>query len=54
MRFARAVVKARAPILILAVLLMIPSAVGMAKTRINYDMLSAPVIKWKKNAEEKM
>ncbi len=39
MRFARAVVKARAPILILAVLLMIPSVVGMAKTRINYDML---------------
>ena len=39
MRFSKAVVKCRVPILILALLLMIPSAVGMAKTRINYDML---------------
>ena len=39
MRFSKAVVKCRIPILILALLLMIPSAVGMAKTRINYDML---------------
>ncbi|MBR4359219.1 MAG: MMPL family transporter [Clostridia bacterium] len=39
MRFARAVVKNRAAILILAVLLLIPSVVGMARTRINYDML---------------
>ena len=39
MRFSKAVVKYRVPILILALLLMIPSAVGMAKTRINYDML---------------
>ena len=39
MRFSKAVVKYRIPILILALLLMIPSAVGMAKTRINYDML---------------
>lgn len=39
MKFARAVVKYRIPILILAVLLLIPSFVGMVKTRINYDML---------------
>lgn len=39
MRFSKAVVKCRVPILILTLLLMIPSAVGMAKTRINYDML---------------
>ena len=39
MRFSKAVVKYRVPILILALLMMIPSAVGMAKTRINYDML---------------
>lgn len=39
MQFSKAVVKYRVPILILALLLMIPSAVGMAKTRINYDML---------------
>lgn len=40
MRFAKAVVKYRIPILILAVLLMIPSVFGMAGTRINYDMLN--------------
>lgn len=39
MKLARAVVKYRIPILILAVLLLIPSFVGMVKTRINYDML---------------
>lgn len=39
MRFSKAVVKYRIPILILAVLLMIPSVLGMAATRINYDML---------------
>ncbi len=39
MRFAKAVVKNRIPILILAVILMIPSVIGMACTRINYDML---------------
>lgn len=39
MKFARAVVKYRIPILILAVLLLIPSFIGMVKTRINYDML---------------
>ena len=39
MRFSRAVVKYRIPILIIAVLLMIPSVLGMIGTRINYDML---------------
>ena len=39
MRFPKAVVKYRVPILILVLLLMIPSALGMAATRINYDML---------------
>lgn len=39
MRFAKAVVKYRIPILIISVLLMIPSVFGMAATRINYDML---------------
>lgn len=39
MRFSKAVVKYRIPILILALLLMIPSVLGMAATRINYDML---------------
>ena len=39
MRFSRAVVKYRIPILILAVLLMVPSVLGMIGTRINYDML---------------
>ena len=40
MRFSRAVVKCRIPILILTVLLMIPSVLGMAATRVNYDMLT--------------
>ncbi len=40
MRFAKAVVKCRVPILIIALLLMIPSVLGMAATRINYDMLT--------------
>ncbi len=39
MRFTRAVVKNRILILILALLLMIPSVIGIARTRINYDML---------------
>ncbi len=39
MHFSKAVVKLRIPILLLAVILMIPSALGMAATRINYDML---------------
>lgn len=40
MKFANAVVKLRIPILILTLLLMIPSVIGMAKTRVNYDMLT--------------
>ena len=40
MRFSKAVVKLRIPILILVAVLMIPSLIGMAKTRINYDMLN--------------
>ncbi|MCI8632424.1 MAG: MMPL family transporter [Lachnospiraceae bacterium] len=39
MHFSKAVVRYRVPILILALLLMIPSVLGMAGTRINYDML---------------
>lgn len=39
MRFSKAVVKHRILILVIAVLLMIPSALGMAATRVNYDML---------------
>lgn len=39
MHFSKAVVKYRIPILIIAVLLMIPSVIGMISTRINYDML---------------
>lgn len=39
MRFSKSVVKYRIPILIAALLLMIPSIFGMAATRINYDML---------------
>ena len=40
MRFAKSVVKHRVAILILTVLLMVPSIIGMTKTRINYDMLN--------------
>ena len=39
MRFSKAVVKCRVPILIITLLLMIPAVLGMAGTRINYDML---------------
>ncbi len=39
MRFSKAVVKWRVPIVIIAILLMIPATVGMINTRINYDML---------------
>lgn len=39
MKFSNAVVKHRVLILIIAVVLMIPSVIGMANTRINYDML---------------
>ena len=40
MRLARKVVALRVPILVLALLLLIPSVIGMANTRINYDMLT--------------
>ena len=40
MKFGKWVVKCRIPILILAIALLIPSTVGMIKTRINYDMLT--------------
>lgn len=40
MKFSRAVVKYRIPILIVAILLLIPSVFGMAATRVNYDMLT--------------
>ena len=39
MRFSKAVVKHRVPILIIALVLLIPSVLGMMGTRINYDML---------------
>lgn len=39
MKFSKAVVKYRVPILILALLLLIPSVLGIVNTRINYDML---------------
>ena len=40
MKFGKLVVKFRIPILILSFLLMIPSVIGMARTRVNYDMLT--------------
>lgn len=40
MHFSKAVVKYRIPILIAALVLMIPSIFGMAATRVNYDMLT--------------
>lgn len=38
-KFGRVVVKLRIPILILSFLLLIPSAIGYVKTRVNYDIL---------------
>lgn len=40
MKFGNAVVKSRAVIIIVAVLLLIPSLLGMIFTRVNYDMLN--------------
>ena len=40
MKFGKAVVKNRILILVIAIILLVPSAIGMAKTRINYDMLT--------------
>lgn len=39
MKFSKAVVKYRVPIIIVTLILMIPSVLGMVGTRINYDML---------------
>ncbi len=36
----KAVVKAKVPILIIAILLLVPSAIGFFKTRVNYDVLT--------------
>lgn len=40
LKFGKAVVKARVPIIIIAILLLIPSIFGALNTRINYDMLN--------------
>ena len=40
MKFSRAVVKYRIPIVIISILLLIPSVIGIVRTRINYDILS--------------
>ena len=40
MRFSKTVVKYRVPILVLAVVLLIPSVFGYINTRVNYDMLN--------------
>lgn len=40
MRFSRAIVKNRVIILILTLILLVPSVIGMIKTRVNYDMLT--------------
>ena len=40
MKFGKSVVKLRHAILVIALILIIPSAIGMAKTHVNYDMLS--------------
>ena len=40
MKFGKAVVKFRVPVLIIALLLLIPSVFGILGTRINYDMLN--------------
>ena len=39
-KFGKGVVKLRVPIFIISLLLLIPSALGMIKTRVNYDMLT--------------
>ena len=40
MAFSRTIVRLRVPIVILALILLVPSVVGMALTRVNYDMLT--------------
>ena len=39
-RFGKAVVKLRIPILVIALILLVPAAAGYLKTRINYDVLT--------------
>ena len=39
-KFGKAVVKLRIPILILSIFLLIPSAIGYFNTRVNYDILT--------------
>lgn len=40
MKISKAIVKLRVPIVIIALILMVPSLLGMLNTRINYDMLT--------------
>ena len=40
MKLSKAIVKLRIPIVILALILIIPAVFGMLNTRINYDMLT--------------
>ena len=40
MKFGKVVMKYRIPILVIAVILIVPSVFGMTSTRINYDMLN--------------
>ena len=40
MKIAKGIVKNRFVILIIALALLVPSLIGMLKTRINYDMLT--------------
>ena len=40
MAFSKAVVRLRVPIIILALILLAPSVIGMALTRVNYDLLT--------------
>ena len=39
-KFGKAVVKLRIPILILSILLLIPAGIGYLNTRVNYDILT--------------
>ena len=40
MAFSRTVVRLRVPIILLALILLVPSVIGMALTRVNYDLLT--------------
>ena len=39
-KFGKGVVKLRVPIFIISLLLLIPAAIGMITTRVNYDILT--------------